>query len=168
MDAIYLPQLALAPEQTETIEVKEFLPELETLTPVQGQVKVSHQGNYLEVSARAETIITLTCDRCLQQYNHRLITQTSELMWLDTSADEEFLTLAEIETPLEALVETLSPQGYFHPGDWLYQQLCLEIPLRKLCDQTCTGISATDASASPKVDRRWSALEALRQNLLQS
>lgn len=168
MDVIYIPQLALVPEQTETIAVEEFLPELETLTPVQGQVKVSHRGSYLEVTAQAEAIITLSCDRCLQQYNHRLTTRSSELIWLEAAADQETPALAEVETPLEALVETLSPQGYFYPGDWLYQQLCLEIPLRKLCDQTCTGIAATDASATPEVDRRWAALEALKQNLPQS
>lgn len=72
MEAIYIPQLLKAREQTQTIEVDEFLPDLETLTPVRGRISVQHRGNYLEVSAQAETIITLNCHRCLQQYNHRL------------------------------------------------------------------------------------------------
>ena len=40
MDAIYIPQLTKAPERTEEIQVKEFLPGLETLTPVRGRVRV--------------------------------------------------------------------------------------------------------------------------------
>ena len=36
MDAIYIPQLTKAPERTEEIQVNEFLPGLETLTPVRG------------------------------------------------------------------------------------------------------------------------------------
>ena len=72
MEAIYIPQLLKAPQKTEEIQVQEFIDGLESLTPVRGKMAVVHRGNYLEVSVQAETIITLTCDRSLQQYNHRL------------------------------------------------------------------------------------------------
>jgi uncharacterized protein len=55
MDAIYIPQLTKAPQQTEVLDFNEAIPGLETLTPVQGQLRVTHQGSYLEVSANAET-----------------------------------------------------------------------------------------------------------------
>jgi hypothetical protein len=42
MDAIYIPQLARALEQTETLQVRDYLPGLDTLTPVQGVMKVRH------------------------------------------------------------------------------------------------------------------------------
>lgn len=163
MDAIYIPQLAIAPEQTEVVEVQAFLPGLETLTPIQGQIRVVHQGNYLEVWGQAETIITLTCDRCLQQYNHRLKTEATELIWLD-DASQTPIGPVEVEVPLEDLNESLPPQGYFDLDDWLYQQLCLEMPPRHLCDQNCHGITPTEAS-SQGVDRRWAALQALKNNL---
>jgi uncharacterized protein len=140
MEAIHIPWLLKLPEQTEVIQVNEFLADLETLTPVRGRLQVTHQGNYLEVSVQAETIITLTCDRCLQQYNHRLTLEASELVWLDESADQPDYGPLERETPLEDLVETLPPQGDFQPTAWLYEQLCLAIPPRKLCDQQCPGI----------------------------
>jgi uncharacterized protein len=113
MEAIHIPWLLKLPEQTEVIQVNEFLADLETLTPVRGRLQVTHQGNYLEVSVQAETIITLTCDRCLQQYNHRLTLDASELVWLDESADQPDDGPLERETPLEDLVETLPPQGIF-------------------------------------------------------
>ena len=43
MDAIYIPQLTKAPQQTEVIDFNEAIPGLETLTPVQGQLRVTHQ-----------------------------------------------------------------------------------------------------------------------------
>lgn len=165
MDKIHIPWLLKLPEHTDVIQVNEFLPDLETLTPVRGSLQVIHQGNYLEVSAQAETIITLSCDRCLQQYNHRLILDASELVWLDESADQPDAGALERETLLEDLVEALPPQGYFQPDVWLYEQLCLAIPPRQLCDQQCPGIQITDQGSTMLTDHRWNALEALKRQL---
>jgi len=167
MKAIYIPQLLQAPEQTEVVAVNECLPNLDTLTPVQGQLQVVHRGNYLEVSGRAETIITLTCDRCLQQYNYRLSTTPTELIWLKDAEELHPETLEELDIAPEDLVETLPRRGYFDPEGWLYEQLCLAMPQRQLCDQQCPGIApAVNADGSPApVDRRWAALEALKRSL---
>lgn len=169
MDAIYIPQLTRAPDQTETIQINGRLDGLETLTPVQGTVQVTHHGNYLEVLGEAETIMTLTCDRCLQQYNHRLLLQTSEIIWLEEPVESTESDLAEHELSYDELVESLPPQGYFHPDQWLYEQLCLEIPPRKLCDEECGGIELSDAlpTAAPLViDHRWASLEAIKKQML--
>lgn len=168
MKPINIPQLTKAPEQTEAIEFQDFIEELETLTPIRGRLQVTHHGNYLEVKARAETIITLTCHRCLQQYNHRLILNASEIIWIDEAANQPDEGPLERETALEDLVETLSPNGYFYPNEWMYEQLCLEIPSRQLCDSACEGIELTPSSpggAQPLADRRWAALEQLKKQL---
>lgn len=169
MNPIYIPQLLRAPQQTETLEVQDYLPGLETLTPVNGNLQITHHGNYLEVSAQAETIITLTCDRCLQQYNYRLAVEPTEIIWLDDAVEDPNDLPLEREITLEELVETLPTNGYFHPNEWLYEQLCLEIPQRKLCDQQCSGIQISNTLPPPqpssKPDGRWASLEALKQNL---
>lgn len=165
MDKIYIPQLARAPQQTEVLEFKEFLPDLETLTPVQGRLQVAHKGNYLEVKAQAETIVTLSCHRCLQNYNHRLVLDTDELIWLDETADATESVILDREVMLEELVEALSPQGYFDVSQWLYEQLCLAIPQRQICDQACAGIELSDSVLNGGTDGRWAALEALRKQL---
>jgi len=67
MEPIYIPQLTTAPERTEEIQFEEFFSEFETLSPVKGTLVVKHQGNYLEVFAQAETIVTLNCNRCRKQ-----------------------------------------------------------------------------------------------------
>lgn len=167
MEAIFIPQLAKAPEQTDKIPVQEHLPGLETLTPVQGVIKVTHRGNYLEVKANAVAIVTLACDRCLQQYNHRLVVDTSEVIWLQELIEDFAEEGVEQEVALEDLVESLPPNGYFRPDEWLYEQFCLAVPQRQLCDQQCQGIQVQEPSSekAAPVDRRWASLESLKDSL---
>jgi uncharacterized protein len=167
MEPLFLPQLTRAPQQTEVISVNTTLPDLETLTPIQGEMRVVHGGNYLRVETEVDTIITLTCDRCLQQYNHRLTTQASELIWLedgDREADlpEDFSVEQPEDTSLD---ETLSANGYFYPEDWLYQQLCLNLPQRNLCRTDCSGVDLPQSGSAERnhIDHRWAALESLKQ-----
>ena len=170
MEPIFLPQLLKAADGTEVINFSETLTDLETLTPVKGWIKVVHQGSYLDVSTQADTIVTLCCDRCLQQYNHRLSIEASEMIWFkDKAAEETYEPNTEIEVALEDLVESLVPDGTFDPAEWLYQHLCLELPQRKLCDQDCSGIEIPDQGskdhAQKPVDNRWAALESLKKQL---
>jgi uncharacterized protein len=169
MEPIHIPRLTRLVEQTDVQQIDEVLPDLGSLTPVKGWVRVKHQGNYLEVDGKAEAIITLTCDRCLQNYNHRLSIAPSELIWLDASAEEFDQALLDRDLAPEDLVETLPPDGYFDPVKWLYEQLCLEIPLRQLCDKQCKGISLpqdeNESAANPRIDRRWAGLAAFKDQL---
>ena len=165
MKALYIPQLAQAHERTETIEFKENLKGLQTLTPVQGSLKVTHQGSYLEVSAQAEAIVTLSCHRCLQQFNHRLSVAASELIWLANSDDDSGTLPFDQDLSVDDLVESLPPDGYFEPTAWLYEQLCLAIPQKQLCDPKCRGIEVSEAVLNPGIDRCWASLEALKGQL---
>ena len=169
MEEIYIPRLTKAPKKTEVLEVQEFVPELETLTPVRGKMRVTHRGNYLDVSAQVETIITLTCYRCLQQFNHRLVVKPSELIWLEKNSEEIDAIPLEREVALSELVESLPPDGYFNPTDWLYQQLSLAIPQRQVCDAECAGIQVESNvnQWQELTDKRWSSLEMLKKQISQ-
>ncbi|MEM8612053.1 MAG: YceD family protein [Cyanobacteria bacterium P01_H01_bin.105] len=165
MQRIYIPHLVKDPSKTRTVEVNDYLNTLETLTPVKGRIQIQHRGNFLEVSAQAEAIVTLMCHRCLQNYNTRVQVDTSEFIWLQEPQAETYAE--EVEVGLDELVETLPPQGHFDPSEWLYQQFCLAMPQRQLCDQACEGITnplASDDTATA-ADQRWSALSALKQQL---
>lgn len=169
MDTISLPQLLNAPNCTETIQFSESLDGFDTLMPVKGWIKLTHQGTYLDVSAQAETIVTLVCDRCLQQYNHRLSIAVSEMIWFQSKSDDDLYEPgSEIEVALEDLIETLAPEGMFESAAWLYEHLCLALPQRKLCDEDCDGIeiphNANETNHAP-IDHRWSGLESLKQYL---
>ncbi|MEM7727272.1 MAG: YceD family protein [Cyanobacteria bacterium P01_A01_bin.45] len=162
MDAIYIPQLTKAPERTGELQIKEFLPGLETLTPVRGKIRMQHCGNYLQIHVKAESIITLTCDRCLQQYNSRIAIDTSEIIWLEERANDPEELPLEREVAMEDLVESLSPTGHFYPSEWLYEQMCLAIPQRQLCDNKCPGIESANKS-DDVIDSRWASLESLKK-----
>ncbi|MGF1495146.1 MAG: DUF177 domain-containing protein [Microcoleaceae cyanobacterium] len=169
MEPIYIPHLLKSSNRTVKFEFSERLPSLDALTPVRGRMQVFHQFTFLEVKAQAETIVTLTCCRCLNQYNHRLTIDKSEIIWLDNTAEHLADDSLEDETDLEDLVETLSTRGHFEPDDWLYQHLCLELPMRPVCDGPCEVPTNPLAEASNQseaaVDHRWAALAKLKQNL---
>ncbi|HEY9866840.1 MAG TPA: YceD family protein [Candidatus Obscuribacterales bacterium] len=165
MDSIYIPDLLRTQNRSLEFEFQEFFPDLETLTPVRGRMRVSHKTTYIEAVVQAETIVTLTCDRCLKQYNHRLKVDTSELIWLDVSVDKVDTSKAEVEISLDEPVESLHPQGNFLPGDWLYQQLCLALPLRQLCEGPCELPQPISTESQPIIDQRWASLQDLKQNL---
>jgi len=161
MDKFYIPQIAKAVDSTERIEFKEFIDGLETLTPVEGVLQVRHQGSFLEVKAKAATIVTLTCDRTLVKFNHRLSIDTSESIWL-AEPTPVAKSLKEIEVGFDQLVETLSPKGHFDPAAWLYEQLCLALPHRKIAPdapELSEVLGIEQAESQP--DTRWAALKNL-------
>lgn len=165
MEAIYIPHLLKAPKRKAEIIVDDAIADLDTLVPVKGKVVVRHGGNFLEVTSQAETITTLVCDRCLQHYNHRLAIDTSELIWLESELENVEDIPTEREVSLEDLSETLPPNGHFDPEAWLFEQLSLALPLRKVCGDNCPGTTTQATSDEYHVDRRWSSLAALKEQL---
>jgi uncharacterized protein len=164
METIFIPHLLKSPDRQRVIVVEDFIPGLATLTPVRGNLSVRHGGNFLEVTVKAETIITLTCDRCLQQYNYRLPLNAYELIWLDKNKDLDKYYLPEKEIAYEDLSETLSPDGDFEPLTWLYEQLCLALPPRQLCGTDCQPPAVVLSEDTP-IDGRWASLESLKRQL---
>jgi uncharacterized protein len=164
MAAIYIPNLLKAPQQTETLPIEDFIEGINSLSPVKGFLKIAHRGTYLEVSIQAKTILTLTCDRCLQQYNHRLSLNTSELLWLDENAGDHDYLLLDKDLCEENLSESVSPDGYFDAYKWLYEQLSLALPLRQLCGKDCQPPEISQPNEILQ-DSRWSALASLKDQL---
>lgn len=164
---VSIPRLTKLPASQETLEFKEIFPDLQTLTPVNAKVQVTHKGNYLEVIGQADGIITLTCDRCLTQYNHRLSIDTTELVWFNeggglTEMDELPI---DKDLDLENMVETVPEDGDFDVSNWVYEQLALDFPYKKLCDADCSGIQIHEENKQPEGDRRWAGLESLKGQL---
>lgn len=162
MESIYIPHLLAVPEKTLSLSVETFLANLETLTPVRGVLQVKHCTTYLEVTAKIEAIATLVCDRCLQNYNHRLRVETTELIWLEEEAES---LAREREVRVDDLSETLSPTGHFQPEAWLYEQLSLAMPLQKNCGEQCQGMTQLPKDNKPIIDSRWAGLAALKSVL---
>ncbi len=166
MEAIYIPHLLKAPQRKLEIIVRDGIAGLNTLTPVKGTVIVRHGGNFLEVTAKAETIVTMVCDRCLQNYNHRLQVDTSELIWLEAEIQSIEDLPTEREVSVEDLSETLPPDGHFDPETWLYEQFSLAMPFRQECGKECPGAAITSTKTESHLDARWSSLAALKDKII--
>lgn len=165
MEPIYIPHLLKAPKRTVEIIVDDSIAGLDTLVPVRGAISVRHGGNFLEVASQAETITTLVCDRCLQHYNHRLEIDTNELIWLESELENPADIPSEREVSLDDLSETLPPNGHYDPEAWLFEQLSLALPLRKVCGNNCPGASQKTTAGEKHVDSRWASLAALKEQL---
>ncbi|MFN3927626.1 MAG: YceD family protein [Pseudanabaenaceae cyanobacterium] len=155
MHKVYIPSIARAVNATVTLEFKEEIPDLATLTPPQGEIAIRHCGNYLTVKAKAWAIVTLTCDRTLRQFNHRLVVDTEELIWL---AEDPSLVADD-------LTETLPANGYFDPMTWLYEQFCLAIPFPQIAPDAPPSVDIDPAPDPEQIDNRWGQLRQLRSQL---
>ena len=138
-------------------QVDQPIQELESLTPVRGELEVVHHGTALEVSAEVETIITLCCARCLQQFNQALRVDVRELIEFQGGADPAG---EGADSLAEDLDDRLDPQGRFDPERWLFEQLSLQLPLVNRCGADCPG-PARWSSAPTTGDPRWAALKTL-------
>ncbi len=170
METVFIPHLLRCEDHTLKISINQSVLDLATLTPVRGEMVIKHRGTFLDVSATADTIVNLTCDRCLNQYNQRLKLDANEIIWLDAAAGEDYQGPIELRVDFDDLIESLTPNGHFAPEEWLYEQLCLAFPHRQLCDQKCPGlaknITAPVAEITPiSLDGRWSGLASLKNQL---
>lgn len=139
-------------------QVDQPITDFTTLTPVRGDLSAVHHGTALEVCAAVETILTLCCARCLQQYNQALRAEVRELIeFRGGPAPADGLG----ECPGEDLDDRLDPQGRFDPERWLFEQLSLRLPLVNRCGDDCPGPPCW-GSAPSQGDPRWAALQALR------
>ncbi|MGA1263325.1 MAG: YceD family protein [Prochlorothrix sp.] len=168
LESVAIPQLVYFTDQTLSLDFKGYFPDFDSLTPIQGTLQVRHHGNYLAVSVTAQTIATLTCNRCLGQYNHRLGVEAEELIWLQAEDDrgDDEPGLDEDDREGDSLLETLPPNGSFDLAQWLYEQVCLALPSRQVCAQDCPGIALTpEQTGDTGLDRRWLALQNLNTPL---
>ena len=155
---------------TKCWSVEGHLDELESLTPVRGTISAEHRGNVLAVEGDLSTIVTLTCDRCLGQFNLELSSRPSELIWLGTTppTDEQLQESEDIEA-IDGLVESLDPRGSFNPEQWAFEQLNLQRPVVNHCGEYCPGPGVplreiSDAAEEQTIDPRWAALRRLNES----
>lgn len=131
---------------------------LETTTPVRGELTVAVEGPLLRVEGTAATCVALRCDRCLQTFEHRVQAAASERIAL--GRDEADLAEA-LDFDAEGISEQLDPAGRFDPEQWVYEQLCLQLPLVNRCGPQCPG-PASWGSSEPLNDPRWAALKTIK------
>ena len=153
-------------------DVEGELDELPSLTPVRGHVSAEHRGNVLAVEGKLSTIVTLCCDRCLNQFNQSLSCTPSELIWLgDEQPTADELELSGEVAEMEGLVDVLDPRGQFDPQQWAFEQLNLLLPVVNHCGDHCPGPPGLQQqpvipdTKTKAMDPRWQALQQLQQQI---
>ena len=143
-----------------------FLDELDSLTPIRGTIVAEHQGEALSVKGDFHTVISLICDRCLENFTQPLKVDSKELIFI---GEEKELAIA-IE--FNDFSDCISPCNSFDPQRWVFEQLSLQLPLLNNCGNNCAGVS--NQKANPQIysnnsgendlnqlDPRWSELKKL-------
>ena len=187
LSAIPIQELKAFPEGRDW-QLDQHLEGLPSLTPVRGRVRAVHRSNVLEVEGEASTIVTLCCDRCLQDFNQALGARNRELIWLGEASradgvDEDVVLESAaqlLDLEADAFTESLDPAGDFDPAHWIFEQLHLLLPVVNHCGELCPGPNLVGAvkpgagnsgagQAAPEgdspdpgpIDPRWAALKKL-------
>lgn len=155
-----IPELRALPEGKHW-QVDQPIADLSSLTPVRGDLRIVHHGTAIEVSATVDTIVTLTCARCLQDFNAPLQADVREL--LEFSGEPSRHSDGAGETSANDLDERLDPRGSFDPERWLFEHLSLRLPLVNRCGADCPGPPCW-SSAPTEGDPRWAALRSLTRS----
>ena len=177
LSAIPIQELKAFPEGRDW-QLDQHLEGLPSLTPVRGRVRAVHRSNVLEVEGEASTIVTLCCDRCLQDFNQALGARNRELIWLGEASradgvDEDVVLESAaqlLDLEADAFTESLDPAGDFDPAHWIFEQLHLLLPVVNHCGELCPGpnlagpgqgAAGVDAAGARPIDPRWAALKQL-------
>ncbi|MEB3333819.1 MAG: YceD family protein [Cyanobacteriota bacterium] len=139
-------------------QVDQPIADFSTLTPVRGELRIVHHGTAIEVSATVDTIVTLPCARCLQDYNAAIQADLRELLQFNDNPSRH--PEGSAERLRDDLEEHIDPRGSFDPERWLFEHLSLRLPLVNRCGDDCPGPPRWSSAPTP-ADPRWAALRRL-------
>lgn len=129
------------------------------LTPVKVSGSVGNHTGVVELSAKAEFVLDMNCDRCAKPIKlaltadvfHTLVTS------LNDEANDELLLVNELRFDLDPLVT---------------EDIFLELPSKFLCSEDCKGVcpkcgkdlNTGSCSCEKEIDPRLAALKQLLDN----
>ena len=128
-------------------------------TPVRVSGSVGNHTGVVELSAKAEFVLDMNCDRCAKSIKlaltadvfHTLVTS------LNDEANDELLLINELRFDLDPLVT---------------EDIFLELPSKFLCSEDCKGVcpkcgkdlNTGSCSCEKEIDPRLAALKQLLDN----
>lgn len=152
-----------------TIEVK--APSFEDLVfsgPLHGTALLTRTAQGVLLEAHLETVVRLTCDRCLEPFDQPLDVAWSE----EFHPSVDILTGRPLPVDLDDLDEAIVIDSHhiMDLAETIRQHLLLALPIHPLCRPDCAGICPVcgavrnrepcTCQAEP-VDPRWAALASL-------
>ncbi len=170
---INIDDLRAVPQQRLNLSFKESFEGLDAVKPVLGEFTVSANVTGIRLNGVVQTLLKLTCHRCLRPYFLSLNIPVDEWFpeWTPQSKDVK----REHELLAEDFVECLGQDGTLDIGDVVYQAVTLATPVSCLCGDNCPGPAfpsneaksgslASDKEGlerSAMIDPRWKNLKSL-------
>lgn len=155
------------PQQRLLYSFKESLEGLDAVKPVVGDLTLSLGPWGVRVSGRVQTLLKLTCDRCLRPYFQSLNVEIDERL-VYKSKDAQ--VPRERELSRDDFVEPIPEDGVLDISDIVYQAVTLAAPTYCLCGAECPGPPTAEESGKslgqdkperPAEDPRWKNLKTL-------
>jgi len=131
--------------------------------PVAVSATVEKTGNQVFLTASAEATATLTCDRCLTEFD-TVLTPRYTMVYVFEETEADRFDPSEVQVIPHSL-------SVVDIADDVRQTLLLTVPLKLLCSESCKGfcprcgINWNVASCDCRdehSDQRWEALKKLR------
>jgi len=133
---------------------------------LRGQCQLLHLQRSILAKCSLDTVVELSCGRCLGQFRHPL----------KIKFEEEFIPTVDVTSgaplpePEEAGTFTIDEHHILDLTEAVRQYLLLAVPIKPLCDEDCAGLCAScgkDLNKGPcdcppkEIDPRWSELSKL-------
>lgn len=103
---------------------------------------------------RIAGLVVVDCDRCLETIEIPINSTFTEVLKLTDNLD-----LLQEDNYLDA------GQQVYNVYDTIYEQICLAMPLQKLCENSTKGVECTitykQENTADEIDDRWSELKKL-------
>ena len=176
---ISLDELKSLPQPRLEISFNEKLEEsTQAVKPVVGELTVTAGATGMRLTGRVQTLLKLSCDRCLRPYFQSITVDLNERFVLSTMAEQWDKNPQKELTRAEDFAETLLEGDVLDITDVVYQAVTLAVPSVCNCGSECPG-PAMPAKTSKKaslgkakdgrkaeapIDPRWKNLKTLFPN----
>jgi uncharacterized metal-binding protein YceD (DUF177 family) len=176
---ISLDELRSLPQPRQDISFNEKLVDTLAVKPVVGELTVAAGATGMRLAGRVQTLLKLTCDRCLRPYFQSITVDIDERFVIDQLQLEGKAVPRDRELiRAEDWAETLPPDNVLDISDVVYQAVTLATPNSCSCGSDCPGPPITAKSskkaslgkakegrrADTPVDPRWKNLKTLFPN----
>lgn len=174
---ISIDELRGLPQQKLNLNFRENIEELPAVKPVLADLVLSATSTGIKVSGTVQTLLKLTCDRCLSPYFLNISIPLDDFFVEHRDCDLDALSRSPRERELTAqdFVEELSDEGVLDITDLVYQAVTLATPVSCLCGDDCPGpafphgepesgslaTSKESQNHQDRIDPRWKNLKTL-------
>jgi uncharacterized protein len=140
-------------------------PDVQTVAPVEGEVRFQRTNQGILVSGAADTTVRLQCVRCLEPFDQPVHVDFAE-MFLPTI---EVLSGRPLPTVTEEQGFAIDAHHQLDLTEMLRQHIILNLPDQPICRPACAGLcpvcggnrNITPCTCETESDNQWSALAHL-------